>query len=94
MSNIDVFPTLFDYLSYTYPRNVQGKSFLKVLNGEKTEHQDVIFAEVGDAKTPPQAMDRKIFEEVRKKREKEEGMFWFIDYTTKGRSMMIRQAKR
>ncbi len=91
VSNIDVLPTIFDYIGIPFPRNVQGKSFLKVLNGEKTEHRDVIFAEVGDAKTPPPAMDRKTFEEVRLKREKEEGMFWFIDYTTKGRSVMIRR---
>ena len=91
VSNIDVLPTLFDYLGFTIPRNVQGKSFLKVLNGEKTEHRDVIFAEVGDAKAPPPAIDRKTFEQVRLKREKEEGMFWFIDYTTKGRSVMIRR---
>ena len=91
VSNIDVLPTVFDYLGITFPRNVQGKSFLKVLNGEKSEHRNVIFAEVGDAKTQPPTMDKKTFEEVRKKREKEEGMFWFIDYTTKGRSMMVRR---
>jgi arylsulfatase A-like enzyme len=91
ISTIDVFPTVFDYLEYDYPQAVQGKSFLEVLKGDKNDHRDVIFCEVGDDRTPPLPLPRTEFDEVRERREKEEGMFWFVDYTVKGRSVMIRR---
>ena len=91
ISNIDVMPTVFDYLGKSYPKEVQGKSFLKVLSGEKQTHRDVIFSEVGTLDTPPPAVPREQYKQYAAERAKKDGMFWFIDYTTKGRSVMIRK---
>ena len=37
MSNVDVLPTLIDYLGREIPANMQGCSFLPLLRGETTE---------------------------------------------------------
>ncbi len=91
ISNIDVMPTVYDYLGMAYPKQVQGKSFLGVLQGKNTSHRDVIFSEVGTIDTPPPAMPREQYKQYAAERAKKDGMFWFIDYTTKGRSVMIRK---
>ncbi len=91
LSNIDILPTVFDYLNKSYPKEVQGQSFLKVLKGEKSTHRDVIFSEVGNIPMPPPAMARDKYKDYSAKRAEKEGMFWFIDYTTNGRSVMIRK---
>lgn len=46
LSNIDVYPTLCDYLGITPPDWLEGKSFLPVLKGEKSEINEEIFSEV------------------------------------------------
>jgi arylsulfatase A-like enzyme len=84
-------PTVFDYIGKSYPKQVQGKSFLNVLKGKKETHRDVIFSEVGRVETPPPTIPRDKYKAYSEKRAKDEGMFWFIDYTTKGRSVMIRK---
>ena len=91
ISNIDIMPTVFDYIGKSYPKQVQGKSFLNILKGEKEIHREVIFSEVGRVETPPPALPRDEYKAYASKRAETEGMFWFIDYTTKGRSVMIRK---
>lgn len=46
ISQLDVFPTICDYLGIEHPRWLQGKSFLPVLKGDVQEINDEIFAEV------------------------------------------------
>jgi N-sulfoglucosamine sulfohydrolase len=46
ISQIDVFPTICDYLEIEHPVWLQGKSFLPVLSGQAPEIHDEIFAEV------------------------------------------------
>jgi N-sulfoglucosamine sulfohydrolase len=46
ISQVDVFPTLCDYLGIEHPAWLQGKSFLPVLSGQLPEIHDEIFAEV------------------------------------------------
>lgn len=46
ISQIDVFPTLCEYLDIEKPRWLEGKSFLPILREEKKEINDEIFAEV------------------------------------------------
>jgi N-sulfoglucosamine sulfohydrolase len=46
ISQIDVFPTLCDYIGITHPAWLQGKSFLPVLKGQVAEIREELFAEV------------------------------------------------
>jgi N-sulfoglucosamine sulfohydrolase len=46
ISQIDVFPTVCDYIGIQHPAWLQGKSFLPVLSGQVTEIHEEIFAEV------------------------------------------------
>lgn len=46
LSNIDVFPTICEYLGIPQPNWLEGKSFLPVLKGEKSEVHEEIFSEV------------------------------------------------
>lgn len=46
LSNIDVYPTLCDYLGIEKPAWLEGKSFLPILRGEQAEVNDEVFSEV------------------------------------------------
>lgn len=46
LSNIDVFPTICDYIGAPIPAWVEGKSFLPVLRGASPEVNEEIFSEV------------------------------------------------
>jgi N-sulfoglucosamine sulfohydrolase len=46
LSNIDVFPTLCDYLNIEKPAWLEGKSFLPALSGATPEINEAIFSEV------------------------------------------------
>lgn len=46
LSNIDVYPTLCDYLGITRPAWLEGKSFLPILHGEQSEINEEVFSEV------------------------------------------------
>ncbi len=46
ISQIDVFPTLCDYIGIQHPGWLQGKSFLPVLSGQVAEIHEELFAEV------------------------------------------------
>jgi N-sulfoglucosamine sulfohydrolase len=46
LSNIDVFPTLCEYLGIDKPSWLEGRSFLPVLRGEQNEINEEVFSEV------------------------------------------------
>lgn len=46
LSNIDVYPTLCDYLGIARPAWIEGKSFLPILSGEQSEIHEEVFSEV------------------------------------------------
>lgn len=46
LSNIDVYPTLCEYLDIEIPSWVQGKSFLPVLEGKQNEINEQVYSEV------------------------------------------------
>jgi len=46
LSNVDIFPTLCDYLQLPAPEWIQGKSFLPILGDETQEINEEIFGEV------------------------------------------------
>jgi N-sulfoglucosamine sulfohydrolase len=46
ISQVDIFPTLCDYIGIDHPVWLQGKSFLPVLHGQVAEIRDELFAEV------------------------------------------------
>jgi N-sulfoglucosamine sulfohydrolase len=46
ISQIDVFPTICDYIGIQHPAWLQGKSFLPVLSGQVAEIREEVFAEV------------------------------------------------
>jgi arylsulfatase A-like enzyme len=89
ISNIDVMPTVLEALGMESV-SVQGRSFLPVLKGERDEHRKAIFAELGAPKDPPPPMAREDFLKYQEERLREDGIFWFIDYTVNGRAAMIR----
>ena len=45
ISNVDVMPTLLDFLGVAVPENVQGRSFKGLITGQGYRARDVIFAE-------------------------------------------------
>ncbi|MGE4490673.1 MAG: sulfatase, partial [Kiritimatiellales bacterium] len=89
LENIDVLPTVFDYLGLPVPDDIDGKSFLPVLTGKKKEHRTAIYSEVGELGLPPPPISKEIYPAYNMQRS-EENMFWFIEYTTRGRCAMIR----
>ncbi|MGA7339155.1 MAG: sulfatase [Terracidiphilus sp.] len=46
LSNIDVFPTIFDYLGIARPVWFEGKSFMPILQGQQDEINEEVFSEV------------------------------------------------
>jgi len=46
ISNVDIFPTICEYLNIPTPEWVQGKSFMPIIRGEKEEINEEIYGEV------------------------------------------------
>ena len=90
ISNIDVMPTILEYAGIKYNEQIDGKSFIQVMNGKSNEHRSAIFAEVGFPELPPKPMQKNEYDEYNKKRSAED-MFWFIEYTTRGRCASIKK---
>jgi arylsulfatase A-like enzyme len=90
-SNIDVLPTLAEGLGMQSSAQVQGESFLPVIAGRKKTHRDVIFAEVGSPEAPPPPVPTAEYGDYNRQRVASDGVFWFCEYTTRGRAAMIRQ---
>lgn len=91
VSNIDIMPTLAEWVNLPLPDHVQGDSFLPVLQGTRTEHRQAVFCEVGAPQNPPPAMPHEDFGPYAARRRAAEGVFWFIDYTVNGRAAMSRR---
>ncbi len=91
ISNIDVFPTILDHLGLSYPQNIDGKSFMSVLTGKKNQHRNEIYCEVGSGDKAPPPVPHDTYQEYAMKRASEDGGFWFIEYTVKGKSVMVKK---
>jgi len=91
ISNIDLFPTILDYLGIKYPENIDGISFLPSLTNPNNKHRDVIFSEVGSGEKSPPPVSYESYPEYAKKRAKKDGGFWFIEYTVRGKSVMVKK---
>jgi len=91
ISNIDVMPTIGDVLGLEYSGRVQGMSFLPLIEGEKQAHREAIYAEVGTPQHPPAPIPMSELAEYSRNRVDQDGVFWFIEYTTRGRSAMVRK---
>jgi hypothetical protein len=84
-------PTIADFLGLGSTDRVQGKSFLPLIDGNTQTHRDTIYAEVGTPEPPPPPMPIAEFPTYNSKRKARDGVFWFIEYTTRGRAAMIRK---
>lgn len=92
IENIDVMPTVMEFLGFEKAKRIKGRSFLSLIKGESADHhRDVIFSEVGLPESPPDIMSKEEFEPYRKKRIEEDGTSWFLDYTVRGRSAMVKK---
>ncbi len=92
IENIDVMPTVMEYMGFEEQEGVKGKSFMGILNGTSEDHhRDVVFCEVGLPESPPDPMSFEDFEPFRQKRIEEDGTSWFLDYTVNGRSAMVKK---
>jgi len=90
IENFDIMPTLLACAGVKCGETIDGKSFLPVLEGTTDTHREVIYAEVGEPGLPPEPMPKKEYPAYNKKRSADD-MFWFVDYTTRGRCAMIRE---
>jgi arylsulfatase A-like enzyme len=91
ISNVDFCPTLLECAGIGVPAWCQGKSFAAQLADPSLPHRDAIFAEVGTPDPAPAPFPREDYDEIGLRRTEDEGWFWFVDYTTKGRSAMVRK---
>ena len=46
ISQIDLFPTLRDFLQISHPQWLEGRSFLPVLRGQAQEVNEAVFSEI------------------------------------------------
>jgi len=90
ISNIDIMPTLLDYAGVEHNAPIDGRSFLDVLQNQTDSHRTVIYSEVGRPVMPPAPFSKEQYPAYNAYRS-ETDMFWFIEYTTRGRSAMIRE---
>ncbi len=91
ISNIDIMPTIFECLDLPLVEGVQGKSFFDIIMRQKASHRDEVYAELGTPEFPPPVMSKEEFRVYQKERLKKDGIFWFIDYTTRGRAAMLKK---
>ncbi len=90
INNIDVMPTLLEYTGVKFDEKIDGLSFLPVFTKKQDVHRTVIYSEVGVPGLPPAPMPKADYPAYNKKRSVDD-MFWFIEYTTRGRCAMIRE---
>ena len=90
ISNIDVMPTLLEFAGVKVDQKIDGQSFLPVLTNRTDVHRTVIYSEVGVPGLPPAPIPKANYPAYNKKRSVDD-MFWFIEYTTRGRCAMIRE---
>lgn len=77
MSNVDILPTLLDYISVDIPSQVQGKSFIPYLSGatKQLPRNEVFGQYTRDMKRDNES--RSVFD----------GQYWYIHYFSEGRSV-------
>lgn len=90
ISNIDVMPTLLDAAGISYGEKIDGLSFLPVITGATKTHRKAIYSEIGLPIMPPAPISKEDYPAYNEARSQED-MFWFIEYTTRGRCAMIRE---
>jgi arylsulfatase A-like enzyme len=90
ISNIDVMPTFLEYAQVEHDAPIDGKSFLKVIEGTTETHREALYAEVGRPVMPPAPISKEAYPAYNQFREATNG-FWFIEYTTRGRCATIRE---
>jgi arylsulfatase A-like enzyme len=91
ISNIDLAPTILDYLQLPVLPGAQGRSFRRVLEGVGEDHRDEVYVEVGSPQPPPPPRDRLSYDAYNRERCERDGWFWFIEYVMCGRAAMIRR---
>lgn len=89
IENVDIMPTVMEYLGAPPQKGIHGKSFLEILRKGDGSHREEIFAEIGLNQAPPPVMPLKELDAYAKKRKAKDGNSWFLDYTVKGRSSML-----
>lgn len=90
VSNIDIMPTLLERAGVRFSGTIDGRPFLHVLTGGRDSHRGVIYSEVGQPRLPPAPIPKADYPAYNRRRSAE-NMFWFIEYTTRGRAAMIRE---
>ena len=90
ISNFDVMPTLLELAHVKVDQKIDGISFLPVFTKKEDVHRTVIYSEVGTPGLPPAPIPKANYPAYNKKRSADD-MFWFIEYTTRGRCAMIRE---
>ena len=91
ISNIDFMPTILDWLGMETPAYSQGRSFESLFAKPRRSHREEIFAECGTLAVPPPAFPPECFDQENDQRTARGGWQWFIEYTTNGRSAMIKR---
>lgn len=89
IENVDVMPTVMDYLGLPAAEGIHGRSFLDLLKRGSGEHREVIFSELGLNISPPPVMPLVELDAYAKMRKAKDGASWFLDYTCNGRSAML-----
>ncbi len=93
VSNIDILPTIFDYLNLPIASSVDGSSFLDAFFDSSYIHRQTVFAEVGIPVDPMPAYSASDFPKLKAEGEAQYGAFWFIDFTGKGKAVMIKNQR-
>jgi arylsulfatase A-like enzyme len=79
-----------EYAGINFDKKIDGQSFLPVLIDGKDVHRTVIYSEVGVPGMPPRPIPKNEYSSYNSKRSIDD-MFWFIEYTTRGRCAMVRE---
>lgn len=90
VENIDILPTILDYLNIPHSAK-SGLSFLPCLLDNQKEHRETVFSEVGSPEETAKAIPRsQSFDEYAKREVATKGIFWFTKYTMAGRAFMLK----
>jgi len=90
VSNIDIFPTLFDIINLEQPDGINGRSFYDVVMGKSNKHREMVFMEHGGPGTVLQLGELSPDDQ---KRLKNSGNLHLCDEVYKGRTKGVRTEK-
>ncbi|MEM9159820.1 MAG: hypothetical protein AAGB46_12310 [Verrucomicrobiota bacterium] len=82
---------ILDYIGIPSESYQQGQSFAHLFKYPEKNHREAIFAEACTPDATPPPFDIAEYDKVNQARADVDGWQWFIDYTTNGRSAMIRK---